>query len=298
MHTVEEFTHKKVIILRSDATVHQAARAICDNKVGCVVVIGHSEKDKGKITGIVTDRDLVCGLLAVRGLGRETILSEIMTEKVISASPDATISELSELMIQNGIRRIPVIEQSGTKEHCVGIVTLDDLVAAGVIDLQSISQIVKSQIRSRATYLSRIDRWRSIERSRSKEEQTLEKFYSFIRKDLDIDHDQIARLAKLLLGYLVRRIHYTGAVNLISQLPKILQNELYDLPAGPDRSVTKDIILKDIQQIFNTSYEIAESYAKHFLLSLGHLISQGELEHVKAQLPNDLKELFEFLDAA
>ena len=53
------YVRPRIVALKSDASVLDAARAIEHNNIGAVVV-----QDKGSVVGIVTDRDL-----AIRALG-------------------------------------------------------------------------------------------------------------------------------------------------------------------------------------------------------------------------------------
>jgi len=84
---------------------------------GCLVVI-----NSGKLVGILTERDLVQKVLAVGKNPKETPVSKIMSEPVITVNSDASISDAAKLMVKNRIRRLPVVEGS----KIVGILTASD----------------------------------------------------------------------------------------------------------------------------------------------------------------------------
>lgn len=55
------------------------------------------------------------------------VASEIMTQKVVTAPPDATVSRLARLMAENGISAVPICDRHGT---LLGMVSEGDLIPA------------------------------------------------------------------------------------------------------------------------------------------------------------------------
>ena len=88
--------------------------------------------DEGKLVGIISQRDMFRSA-AVTALGFEvdtqkalvkTIrVKKVMTEKVVTISPDATVKEAASLMIEKKIGCLPVVE--GMK--LIGIITETDI---------------------------------------------------------------------------------------------------------------------------------------------------------------------------
>ena len=88
--------------------------------------------DDGKIVGIVSQRDLFrSALITALGFGRNTTsaliktitIKEIMTEHVITISPEATVKEAARVMIDKKIGCLPVVED----EKLIGILTETDI---------------------------------------------------------------------------------------------------------------------------------------------------------------------------
>lgn len=86
----------------------------------------------GQLVGIVTQRDLFkAAMSSTMGAGEKAhraylhtvLVKEIMVYPVITISPEASISEAADLMIQKGIGCLPVIDET----KIVGIVTKTDL---------------------------------------------------------------------------------------------------------------------------------------------------------------------------
>jgi CBS domain-containing protein len=116
---ISDMMSKNVVALDANSSVREAARAMRDNDIGCVVV----EQDH-KVCGIVTDRDLVVRGLAEDGTDRD--LGAFCTSELATVGPDADVGEVIQLMEEKAIRRIPIVDQGRT----VGIVTIGDLAQA------------------------------------------------------------------------------------------------------------------------------------------------------------------------
>jgi CBS domain-containing protein len=93
-----------------------AASKMSSLGVGALPVV-----QNGQVVGMVTDRDLV-----VRGLSQSTgagNISGVMSQNVVTVSPDASVQEAAALMAQNQVRRLPVVENG----NLVGMLALGDL---------------------------------------------------------------------------------------------------------------------------------------------------------------------------
>jgi CBS domain-containing protein len=95
--------------------------------------------DDSHIVGILTERDLLERVLEKCRNPKETRISEIMTGHVITGKPDMELSEATEVMFKNKVKKLPIIE----KNRLVGIVTLTDIARATSIDKQTIELIQK-----------------------------------------------------------------------------------------------------------------------------------------------------------
>jgi CBS domain-containing protein/uncharacterized protein (DUF2267 family) len=283
MSGIEAFTNRKVLVLGEDTRASEAARAMAEKGVGCVVVAGGD----GKITGVITDRDLVTGLLAVRS-DVDTKLVELMTTEPVWVDENAAIDEVAALMETNGIRRVPVMRGP----RCVGIVTLDDLVSARAIDYGAAARIVRSQIlrgQRAAVERRRGAEHKAARRSEAHMQQTLNRFYHVVGAKTGLPQEVVPAVTTVVLGAIVRRLHFTGAAGLIAQLPQLLHDDLLDLPAGPDRTVTPEAILERLMMECRFDRERASQTLAHFFDALREVIDPRELDHVRAQLPVEMQ---------
>lgn len=277
------FIDRKVVVLHRDDTVLQAALAMCRGHVGCVLVVDH----EAHFCGMVTDRDIVCNLIA-EGLDSETKLEKIMETDVISLQEDSTIDEAVELMKANGIRRLPIIEDlQGHKQRCIGMLTLDDLIAGEFIHIKDLSDIIRSQIFRKKKIL------KQPQAASTRSDQTYNRFISQISEHTELDKNKTKEVTQFLLGSIVRRLHYTGGAHFISQLPKHLQEELFELPAGPDRTVTEPVMIQGVNVLTGRSTKDSKVFIRKFWGALCKIIGTGETDHVLNQLPLSLRLLLE-----
>jgi CBS domain-containing protein len=82
----------------------------------------------GRPVGVVTDRDIVCRVLAKGHNPLDFSAATCMTEPVITASLDLSVEDCARLMEQYRVRRLPVVDARGT---CCGIVAQADLARLG-----------------------------------------------------------------------------------------------------------------------------------------------------------------------
>jgi CBS domain-containing protein len=88
--------------------------------------------EQGALVGLVTQRDLFkAAMSSAMGYGEKTqqtflqtvLVKEIMVYPVITVTPETSVAEAADMMMQRGIGCLPVVE----REKLVGIVTKTDL---------------------------------------------------------------------------------------------------------------------------------------------------------------------------
>ncbi len=107
-----------------DDDLREIARAMVDCDCGIVPIIDSATR---KPVGVVTDRDIVCRLVAS---GRNPIglkAREVMSSPVDEISPDTSLEECLQKMETHQIRRMLVVDNRGA---CCGIVSQADIARA------------------------------------------------------------------------------------------------------------------------------------------------------------------------
>ena len=108
-------------IIRSatpDTTVFEAIKAMDRFKVGALMVI-----DKGKLVGIISERDYTRKVVLKNRSSKSTKVSEIMTRKVTQVDPEANLEKCMNVMGNNRVRHLPVVE----KGKVLGVISSTDL---------------------------------------------------------------------------------------------------------------------------------------------------------------------------
>ena len=123
MQKLRDIMTRDVEIIAPKATVQEAAKKMQDLNVGALPVC-----DGDKLTGMLTDRDLVMRVLAEGRNPKTVTVSEAISKDVVFCFEDDGVDKASQLMAQHQIRRLPVM--SSTK-RLVGIVTLGDVAVHG-----------------------------------------------------------------------------------------------------------------------------------------------------------------------
>ncbi len=130
--TVRQLLDKKgrdVFTVRPDQSVYEALTLMADKNIGAVLVTD----EQGVPAGIFSERDYARKVILLNKSSRETPVSEVMTAKLISASPDQTVRQCMQLASEKHIRHLPVINEEGALE---GMLSIGDLVKA-VLDEQA-----------------------------------------------------------------------------------------------------------------------------------------------------------------
>jgi CBS domain-containing protein len=135
---IREVMTESVVTAASGAPVRDVAEMMRERNVGSVIVLD----GEGMVVGFVTDRDLAVSVVA-NARPAEDPVSAHATAPVVTASPALEVREAVELMVANGIRRLPIVDDG----RLTGIVTLDDL-AMRIGDLELAASITAQVTRA------------------------------------------------------------------------------------------------------------------------------------------------------
>ena len=79
---------------------------------------------KGKLNGVVSERDLLHKVVLTEKKSRELKVRDIMSSPRWTITPDQQIDECMALMTMNRIRHIPVLQ----KNKVIGVISIGDVV--------------------------------------------------------------------------------------------------------------------------------------------------------------------------
>lgn len=102
-----------------NATVFDAIQMMATHNIGAVLVMRDS-----RLLGVISERDYTRKVILKGRQSRQTMVNEIMSSPVVTATLNCTIDEALRLMSEKRIRHLPVVEAG----QVVGLVSLGDLV--------------------------------------------------------------------------------------------------------------------------------------------------------------------------
>lgn len=101
-------------------TLDDVAKMMAQNNCGEIPVIDPSDQ----IVGVVTDRDIVCRVVADGKNPMAYTADTCMSSPVVTVHADTPLEEVVVTMEQHQIRRVPVVDD---RESCVGIIAQADV---------------------------------------------------------------------------------------------------------------------------------------------------------------------------
>lgn len=119
MRNCQDVMTRNPATCQESAPVTEAARLMEREGVGSIPVC-----ENGKLTGIVTDRDIALRVVADGRDPQQTRIQDVMTRDPGCVSADDPIDRAIEVMETRQVRRIPVIEAGG---RLVGIIAQADI---------------------------------------------------------------------------------------------------------------------------------------------------------------------------
>jgi CBS domain-containing protein len=140
MLTAGEFCNRQVEIGYANEPVHELARRMRDGHVGTIIIV--EERSEGRVPmGIVTDRDIVVGVVAVVPERVQTVLvQDLQTGPLVVAREDESLYEVVSRMRAQGVRRLPIVDASGVLQ---GIIAFDDLIEHVADEMGKLASLIE-----------------------------------------------------------------------------------------------------------------------------------------------------------
>lgn len=138
---IGELCSRDVCISRRGAALASAVEHMNARHVGAIVVVEDFEGGTRPV-GIVTDRDVLYGQLSPpRDLFCMSV-EDVMSTDILTLGETCGVAEAIGLMSGRGVRRAPVVNQSGA---LVGIVSIDDLLPRLARELTALAELIGTQ---------------------------------------------------------------------------------------------------------------------------------------------------------
>ena len=130
----------EVFKIEMNTRIAEAATLLTENKIGSLLVVNGSDN----IVGILSERDIVSGMIPHGADLHDVPVSELMTSDLIRCSPADTVLKAMAMMTDLHIRHLPVFEG----DDLLGIISLGDLVKCRITEVQAEAEAMRQYINS------------------------------------------------------------------------------------------------------------------------------------------------------
>jgi len=120
---------KKPLTTVATTTISEVAVLLARHRATAILIV-----DKGRLTGLCSERDIVFRGVA-QGLDlQHTQVAEIMTSKLQTIGPDKPFGHALHLMYEGGFRHMPVVDEHGRP---IGLVCAHDALDCDGLQLEA-----------------------------------------------------------------------------------------------------------------------------------------------------------------
>jgi CBS domain-containing protein len=141
MSTVEQFldlNSRKVWGLRPENRVIDSLFLMAEKNISCVLIMNEEH-----LAGIFSERDYARKVVIQGKNSTETLLKQVMTDKLITISPKTELDECMQLMTDHRIRHLPIVDNN----KVIGLISIGDVVKEMIVQQ-------KNQIEELQKYIS------------------------------------------------------------------------------------------------------------------------------------------------
>jgi CBS domain-containing protein len=139
MMAVNLLCNPNVATVGAGQGVADAAALMRDQHVGNLIVV---EQRGGALVpvGILTDRDIVVGVIA-KGIAPDDVtVGDAMTRELLTVREDSSLEFALREMRRYGVRRAPVVRANG---DLVGIIAVDDVIQHLAVQLSRLADVIR-----------------------------------------------------------------------------------------------------------------------------------------------------------
>lgn len=136
---ISECMNRGVCTLDIEDSVFSAAKMLKNREIGSIIIT-----EGGDAVGIITERDIVCKIVAAGKDPKKIRLKNAMSAPLKAIDTSSTVEDAALAMKENNIKRLPVLDKSG---KLVGIVSEGDLlrVYPGIVDIMAESPQMQNE---------------------------------------------------------------------------------------------------------------------------------------------------------
>lgn len=125
-----------VITVKPSETIGALSQRLREKRIGAAIV----SSDGQTVCGVISERDIAYGLSVHAGNLHMLPVSALMTEAVVTCSPDDNIATVASTMFARNIRHLPVEEG----KRLVGMISIRDVLNVRVNELQRQTSLLRA----------------------------------------------------------------------------------------------------------------------------------------------------------
>ena len=136
---------REPVTVREFDALTAAAKLMRERHVGYLVVVEPVLADGGyKPVGVLTDRDIVIGVVAKEVDPRSLRVGDLMSRQPVIADENSSVESALNDMRRIGVRRLPVVSRDG---ELVGVLSLDDILDTLAGEMVAVSGSIQNELR-------------------------------------------------------------------------------------------------------------------------------------------------------
>ena len=142
---VGDICSRNVVTVREYDELTAAAQLMRQQHIGYLVVIEPKLEENASVpVGVLTDRDMVVGVIARETDPRSLRVGDLMIRQPVLTREDSSVSAALHHMREIGVRRLPVVDRRG---GLVGVLSLDDVLDALAEELTEVASSIRHEMK-------------------------------------------------------------------------------------------------------------------------------------------------------
>jgi CBS domain-containing protein len=135
--SIANLCHREVMTILESNSLAEAARVMRYQHIGYLVVINPvGEGEPPKITGALTDRDIIIAVVAKEADIKTLKVRDVMTRDPLLLDINSSFDSALAHMRDSGVRRAPVVSSDG---KLMGVLSMDDVIEAIATNLSCVA---------------------------------------------------------------------------------------------------------------------------------------------------------------
>lgn len=138
---IGELCSRDLVAAPSDMPLLRVAQLMKDEHVG-IVVVTRAPADEAVAAGVITDRDIAFTVLDRAGEVAALRVGDVMRRDPLVLCENDSVETAIHRLMERGVRRAPVVTESGS---LIGMVSTDDLFAHVAGELAGLARLLERQ---------------------------------------------------------------------------------------------------------------------------------------------------------